>query len=106
MLCYLLASVDRGRLTCGARLNALWMRAARSRQRGNRMIRRKFITLVCGVSIAWIANSKPGSASPVGRCQANDGGKIRISACGQALCGFVTRTNPPQAKDKNNADPA
>jgi uncharacterized protein (DUF2147 family) len=70
------------------------------------MKRRAFMTLVCGVSIAWIASGEPSSASPVGLWQAKDGGKIRISACGQNLCGFVTQTNPPQAKDKNNADPA
>ena len=74
------------------------------------MRRREFITLLgfCTV-VAWIASGEPSSASPVGLWQAKDGGKIRISACGQNLCGFIAQTSPKagqMVRDKNNADPA
>jgi uncharacterized protein (DUF2147 family) len=67
---------------------------------------RAFITLWACVALALIASGEPSSASPAGLWQAKDGGKIRISACGQNLCGFIAQTNPPKATDKNNADPA
>src|SRR4051812_18416040 len=70
------------------------------------MKRRVFITLIYGMAIALIASGEPSLASPVGLWQAKDGGKIRIAPCGQSLCGVIAQTNPPQAKDKNNADPA
>jgi uncharacterized protein (DUF2147 family) len=54
-----------------------------------------------------------GSASPVGLWLAKDGGKIRISPCGQNLCGFLVQPVPAidsatgqPLTDKNNADPA
>ena len=70
------------------------------------MKRRALLMLFAGGTLALIASGHSSSASPVGLWQAKDGGKIRISACGQNLCGFITQTNPPQAKDKNNVDPA
>ena len=67
---------------------------------------REFISLIGCITIGWIASGDPSSASPVGLWQAKDGGKMRIAPCGQNLCGFVTHTNPPNAKDTNNVDPA
>jgi uncharacterized protein (DUF2147 family) len=54
-----------------------------------------------------------GFASPVGLWLAKDGAKIRITSCGQNLCGFIAQSSPiidPETgrplTDKNNIDPA
>jgi uncharacterized protein (DUF2147 family) len=59
------------------------------------------------------AACESGTASPVGLWLANDGAKLRISQCGENLCGFIAQASqsidpatgqPPT--DKNNSDPA
>ena len=64
------------------------------------------------VSLVFIASAETSRASPVGLWLSKDGGKLRISACQQSLCGFVAGTNPQNdpatgrpLTDKNNPDP-
>jgi uncharacterized protein (DUF2147 family) len=64
-------------------------------------------------AVGFAASCDTGSASPVGLWLAKDGGKIRISACGRNLCGFLVQPVPANdpatgqpVTDKNNADPA
>jgi uncharacterized protein (DUF2147 family) len=52
-------------------------------------------------------------ADPTGLWRASDGGTIRISSCGAALCGYIVSVVPkidPEtskpATDKNNVDPS
>ena len=73
----------------------------------------KMLLLVALSSVVLIASGETGAASPVGTWLAKDGAKIRISPCGQSLCGFIAQPNPQidpatgqPMTDKNNVDPA
>jgi uncharacterized protein (DUF2147 family) len=72
------------------------------------------ITVLAGLAaVAFIASENPGACSPLGNWLAKDGATIRISSCGQNMCGFMAKPNPPNDPDtnrpwtdKNNIDPA
>lgn len=73
----------------------------------------KTFLLVALFSAALMASGEPGFASPVGIWLAKDGAKIRISACGRHLCGFIAQSNPQidpatgrPPTDRHNVDPA
>jgi uncharacterized protein (DUF2147 family) len=62
--------------------------------------------------VVLITSSETGAASPIGDWVDSDGTTIRISRCGQNLCGFIAQMNPqndPETHrpwvDKNNVDP-
>ena len=59
------------------------------------------------------AGVHPAMADPRGLWQAKDGGRVRIAACGKALCGIMASMPSPNDPatgrpwtDKNNRDPA
>jgi uncharacterized protein (DUF2147 family) len=66
----------------------------------------KKLLLAALSAAAFIASGAPGFSSPVGLWLAKDGAKIRISACGRNLCGFIAQSSQRNMTDKNNADPA
>ncbi len=64
-------------------------------------------------AVCFAAGCGAGSAAPVGLWLAKDGGKIRISPCGQYLCGVLVQPgqaiDPATGKpptDVHNSDPA
>ena len=68
------------------------------------------------LALAWslaCGGIDPALADPRGLWQAKDGGRVRVAACGKALCGTLvsmpTPNDPATGKpwtDKNNRDPA
>ena len=73
----------------------------------------KSLLLAFFVSTVMMASTQASTASPIGLWLAKDGAKIRISPCGQYLCGFIAQTNSPRdaatggvVRDSKNADPA
>jgi uncharacterized protein (DUF2147 family) len=73
----------------------------------------QLLASVIVAAACFLADCEAGSASPVGLWLAKDGAKIRISPCGQNLCGFLAQPNPATdpttgqpVTDKNNVDPA
>jgi uncharacterized protein (DUF2147 family) len=77
------------------------------------MIRQPLALAISTVILLLLAHATAALADPRGLWQARDGSRVRVAACGQALCGTMvsTRTpNDPQTgrpwTDRNNADPA
>src|SRR5215813_13075656 len=69
-------------------------------------------SLVLACTLAALAID-PAMADPRGLWQAEDGSRVRIAACGKALCGTMASakslTDPETGRpwtDKNNPDPA
>jgi uncharacterized protein (DUF2147 family) len=67
--------------------------------------------LVTALFFAGAATAAQAQASPVGDWSTHHfGSVVRVSACGDALCGKVVTSDPiktnPNVKDERNADPA
>jgi uncharacterized protein (DUF2147 family) len=68
--------------------------------------------LVLALALITGLGTRPGLADPKGMWRASDGGTTRITACGDALCGYIVtiapRNDPETGRpwtDKHNPDP-
>jgi uncharacterized protein (DUF2147 family) len=66
---------------------------------------------LCAIALA-VTSAAAAHADPRGLWLAQDGGKVRVSSCGKALCGRIAVTKSPTDPDtgkpwtdKNNPDP-